>query len=108
MPQSLSLLRVQEELRELRRDRDAFVRAYDMIRARLDSSLTSERNYPPLHKWSGARAVTGSLELSISHIEKNIEEHAHAVQMIEEGKIENSDEHKTGPVLGVIEGGDSK
>jgi hypothetical protein len=108
MTQSLSLLQIRGELAELRKDRDSFVRAYDLIRARLDSSLTSARNYPPLHKWSGSRAVTGSLELVIVHIEKNIEEHAHAIQMIEEGQIENSDELRTAPVLGVIEGGDSE
>lgn len=108
MSQSLSLSQVREELAELRKDRDSFTRAYDLIRARLDSSLNSKRNYPPLHKWSGSRAVTGSMELSIAHIEKNIEEHAHAIQMIEEGRIENSDELRAAPVLGVIEGGDSE
>lgn len=108
MSQSLSLSQVRGELVELRKDRESFVRAYDLVKARLDSSLTSTRNYPPLHKWSGSRAVTGSLELSISHIEKNIEEHSHAVRMIEEGSIENSDDHRIAPVLGVIEGGDSE
>lgn len=103
---SLSLSKLQEELDELRRDRTSFVRAYDIIRARLDESLSSARNYPPLHKWSGSRAVAGSLELAISHLEKNIEEHTHAVLMIEEGSIENSDSKRESPGLRVLEGGD--
>ena len=104
--QSLSLLQLREELAELRKDRTAFVRSFDIVRARLDESLSSTRNYPPLHKWSGSRAVVGSLEMSIAHLEKNIEEHAYAVRMIEEGSIENSDTHTPG--LRVMEGGDSK
>jgi len=104
----LSLSQLREELEELHKDRTAFVRSYDIVRARMDSSLNSSRNFPPLHKWSGARAVTGSLELSISHIEKNIEEHATAIRLIEEGKIENVDAHKTSPGLKIIEGGGSE
>lgn len=104
--QSLSLFKLQDELKELQADRTAFVRAYDIIRARLNKSLSDKRAFPPLHKWSGARAVTGSLELAISHIERNVEEHSHAINMIKGGNIHNLDSHKTVPILGVIEGGD--
>lgn len=106
--QSLSLSQVQEELDELRKDRTAFVRSYDIIRARLDASLNSARNQPPLHKWSGSRAVAGSLELAIAHLEKNIDEHAYAVRMIKEGSIDNSDTQRQAPGLRVIEGGDAE
>ena len=104
--QSLSLSRIQIELDELRKDRDSFVRAYDIIRRRMQDSLSSTRPLPPLHKWSGSRAVVGSLELVIQHIEKNIEEHSEAVRLIREGLIENSDTDI--PRLGVIQGGDGE
>jgi hypothetical protein len=103
--QSLSLSLTLEELKELQKDRTAFVQAYDKIRGRLQASLNSSRPHPPLHKWSGARAVCGSLEMAISHLEQNIERYTEAVRMIHDGEILDSDAD-TEVRLGVVQGGD--
>jgi len=104
---SLSLQSVQEELDQLRKDREAFGQAYELVRQRLQGSLNSTRSYPPLHKWSGSRAVCGSLEMAIARIEQNIEEHSNAILSIRDGTIEDSDA-ATGVRLGVIQGGDDE
>jgi len=102
--QGLSLSLVEEELAELRKDRSAFGQAYDILRRRIRESLNSTRPMPPLHKWSGSRAVVGSLEMATQYIERNIEEHTEAIHQIREGMIENTDVGV--PVkLGVIQGG---
>lgn len=106
--QSLSMSLLLEELKELRADKVAFGQSYSIIRKRLDASIQSSRNYPPLHKWSGSRAVTGSLEMALEQINRNIEEYSEAVRLIREGVIEDLDEQDPKPVLGIIEGGDTQ
>lgn len=101
----LSLTHLREEKRELQKDLMAFKRSFDVVRNRIDESLNSSRSFPPLHKWSGTRAVVGSLEMAIQHIERTIEEHSHAIHLIQVGEIENADDEEK-PVLGVIEGGE--
>jgi hypothetical protein len=102
---SLSLFKLLEERGELQKDLLAFKGAFDVVRRRIDGSLNSPRSYPPLYKWSGTRAVVGSLEMAIQHIERNIEEYGMAINAVRAGEIENSDEEGK-PNLGVIEGGD--
>jgi len=104
--QRLSLSSIQQEFEELQKDREAFVRSLDIMRSRVDESLNSTRSYPPLHKWSGARAVIGSLEMAVSHIERNLSEYSEAIRMIREGVIEDADDSDR-PKFGVLEGGES-
>lgn len=101
---SLSLRQLREELTELQLDREAFSKAYDIMKARIRESANTSRSQPPLFKWSGTRAVVGSLELSIQQIERNISEYSEAVRLVESGHIQNLDQNRT--ALGVIEGGD--
>lgn len=104
MTQPLSLAKLLREKAELQKDLLAFKEAYDVIRKRVDDSLDNPRNHPPLYKWSGTRAVMGSLEMSTLHIEQNIEQYGVAINMVRSGEIENSDKEGQ-PTLGVIEGG---
>jgi hypothetical protein len=104
VPSKLSLSRLLEERGELQKDLIAFKEAYDRIRKRVEESLNSPRTYPPLYKWSGTRAVMGSLEMAIQLVERNTEEYGVAIHAVRSGEIDNSDEDK--PHLGVIEGGD--
>ena len=101
----LSLSKILRVMEELHNDLLAFKGSYDVIRKRVDESINSPRNYPPLYKWSGTRAVMGSLEMSILQIEQNIEQYGVAINMVRSGEIENSDKEGQ-PKLGVIEGGD--
>jgi hypothetical protein len=103
--QSLSLSKLLQEREELQKDLFAFKRSYDVIRKRVEDSLDTPRNYPPLYKWSGTRSVMGSLEMSIQHLERNVEEYSSAINMVRSGDIENSDKENQ-PKLGVIEGGE--
>jgi DNA repair exonuclease SbcCD ATPase subunit len=105
VPQKLSLAALRREREELQKDLTAFKKSYEAIRARVDESLNCARSYPPLHKWSGTRAVMGSLEMVIQHIEKCLEEYGQALHLIQIGEIENSDDEDK-PVLGVLEGGE--
>ena len=102
--QALSLKKLREELEELRLDRAAFVSAYDTMKKRVQESANASRAQPPLYKWSGTRAVMGSLEMAIQRIEQNISEYFEAIRLVESGRIENSDLVR--PTFGVIEGGD--
>jgi len=101
---SLSLSKLLEERGELQKDLIAFSNAFDCIRKRIEESLNSPRTHPPLYKWSGSRAVVGSLEMSIQIIRQNIEEYGEAINHVRSGAVDNSDEDV--PHLGVIEGGD--
>ena len=89
---SLSLKALLLERDELRQDLIAWTRAYDIMRQRVRESSEREvpRN-PPLHQWSGSRAVIGSLELSIHAIERTIEEYNVLISQLEEGSIPNAD-----------------
>jgi hypothetical protein len=102
--QALSLSKLLREREELQKDLLAFKRSYDVIRNRVNESLDSPRNYPPLYKWSGTRAVMGSLEMAVLQIEQNVEQYGEAINMIRSGDIENTDKEGQ-PTLGVLEGG---
>lgn len=93
---------VQREREELQKDYIAFCSALDIIRNRIMESQESDRSEPPLHRWSGARATCGSLELSIQIIQRNIEEHNHALDLLSQGVIVDLD---APPPLAVLEGG---
>jgi hypothetical protein len=100
---SLSFL--ERELEQLRKDRDAWVQALSVIRARiLESNELPIPRRPILHEWSGTHAVVGSLEITLNNIERTIEEVKELVRRIKEGELPNTDppDH---PGLGVIDGG---
>jgi len=90
--QSLSLKELIREREELRKDLIAWTQAYDILckRVRESSELETPRN-PPLHVWSGSRAVLGSLELTIHAIERTIEEHGELIRRVQSGEIANKD-----------------
>jgi len=106
--QSLSLSLLQDELMELQKDRTAFASAYDLLRKRIQESLNTTRSNPPLHKWSGSRAVMGSLEMTIAHVECSIEEHSKAIGLIRDGVIHNADKDTPVRALRIIQGGDGE
>lgn len=89
LSRSLTALRL--ELEELRKDRAAFAKAYDILCSRLLESNEIPGRRPLLHEWSGSRACVGSLEMSIHAIERTIEEHLKIIESIESGEMKNSD-----------------
>lgn len=102
---SLSFLN--RELEQLRKDRDAWAQALSTIKARIvESNELPIPRRPILHEWSGTHAVVGSLEVTLHHIERTIEEAKALVRQIEDGELPNLDppDH---PGLGVIDGGRS-
>lgn len=105
--QRLSLSRLQEEKQELQKDLIAFRSSYNTLCKRIQESIETAREYPPLHRWSGARGCVGSLEMAISIIEQNIDKYNQAIQMVLSGEIENSDTEDR-PMFGVIHGGDDE
>jgi hypothetical protein len=62
------------EIEEKKLDLDAFLRARDIIRARVIEVADSGCKLTPLPNWSGTDAVLGSLDLSIHAMERTIEE----------------------------------
>lgn len=88
---SLSLTSLCREREELRKDLIAWTRAYDTLCTRVRESAEAEPRTPPLHQWSGSRAVLGSLELSMHAIERTIDEYGSLINKIESGEIPNSD-----------------
>lgn len=89
----LSLTAVLRERDEMRKDYDAFSKAYDLIKGRIfESSETQPPRHPLLHTWSGTRACCGSLEMSIHAIERVIEELNETARKINRGEIHNTDE----------------
>lgn len=88
---ALSLSSLLKEREELRKDYVSFSGAYDLICMRLNECAESEPRNPPLHQWSGSRAVCGTLEMSIHAIERTIEEHNELIRKIEAGEIRNLD-----------------
>lgn len=102
---SYSLSFLTRERDELRKDLEAFKRAYDILKKRiLESNETEIPRRPLLHEWSGSRAVVGSLEMSIHALERTLEEVLELVRLIQSGEIPNSDPPGH-PGLGVIDGG---
>lgn len=101
----LSLTELLNERDELRKDLIAWTQAYDLLRKRLmeSSELEMPRN-PPLHQWSGSRAVVGSLEMSIHAIERTIEQYNGLISEVQQGDIPNVDR----PVLSLVEDQDEQ
>jgi hypothetical protein len=62
------------EIEEKKLDLDAFLRARDIIRARVIEVGDSDCRLTPLPNWSGTDAVLGSLDLSIHAMERTLEE----------------------------------
>lgn len=105
MSDGWSLSFLLRELEQLRKDRDAWAQALSVLKARiLESNELPIPRRPILHEWSGTRAVVGSLEVTLHHIERQIEEVKGLVRSIEDGELPNIDppDH---PGLGVIDGG---
>ena len=100
MSQALSLKELTNERDELRKDLIAWKQAYDILGRRLreSSELGRPRN-PPLHQWSGSRAVLGSLEMAIHAIERTVEEYGELNNKIQRGDIPNIDR----PALSLVE-----
>lgn len=75
---------------EIEKDLSAFKMAYEIIRKRLqEAALITD--VPSLEKWAGTNAVTGSLELSITYLEKELADYVKAIILVESGEIENVD-----------------
>lgn len=103
--EGLSLSALVTEREELRKDLEAFHKAYDIICARLlESNETPRQRRPLLHEWSGSRASCGSLELAIHAVERTIAETDMLILKIEDGEIPNIDPPER-PRLGVVNGG---
>jgi hypothetical protein len=107
MSDGWSLSFLQRELEELRKDRQAWAQALDMIRNRvMESNDLPYPRRPLLHEWSGTRAVAGALEITLGNIERAIAEFKDMIQRIEDGEVPNLDPPNH-PGLGVIDGGKS-
>lgn len=65
---------VRDEIREIQLDLEAFVRARDIIRARVIEVKDQVRQLTPLINWSGTDCVLGGLDLSIHAMERTLEE----------------------------------
>jgi hypothetical protein len=96
---SLKALRLQRG--EIEKDLHAFKEAYDAINRRFREAAADE-SLPSLEHWSGSRAVMGSLELSIRHLEKELADYIQAIQLVENGEIENADGPEKGPYLRLV------
>ncbi len=96
---SLRLLRLQRV--EIEKDLQAFKGASDIIRRRL-AEAAEDTSMPPLDTWSGSRAVAGSLDLSIRHLERELADYIQAINLVENGDIENSDELEKTPHLKLV------
>lgn len=70
----LSLKEIEEEIVEKRRDLAAFSEARAILMARLLQVMDVPSNLTPLQSWSGTVAVLGSLDLSVSCIERTVAE----------------------------------
>lgn len=103
----MSLIALEHEREELRKDFVAFSKAYDTVRHRLlEASEADPARGSFLEKWSGTWACIGSLELSTKTIENKVLEIDELIRKIHDGEIRNTDpppppERK----LGVIDGG---
>lgn len=86
----LSLRTLVRQRWEIEKDLAAFRTAYDVIRKRLQEAAEIT-DVPSLDKWSGTQAVVGSLELSISYLEKELADYSKAIYLVENGEIENVD-----------------
>jgi hypothetical protein len=102
---SLSLITLEKEREELRKDFVAFSKAYDIVRHRLlESSEADPGRGAALERWSGTWACIGSLELTSKTIENKILGINDLIEKIQSGEIQNSDQPER-PRLGVLDGG---
>lgn len=62
------------EIDEKSKDLDAFTKARDIVRARVQEVVDSESKLTPLTSWSGTDAVLGSLDLTCHAIERTLAE----------------------------------
>lgn len=74
------------EIAEKSEDLDAFVRARDIIRARVLAVTDSQNKLTPLPNWSGTDAVLGSLDLSIHAMERTLAELRDWLEAVEESQ----------------------
>ena len=65
---------LEQEIAEKSADLEVFVRAREMIRARVLEVRDSKSPLTPLPRWSGTEAVLGSLDLSINAMEGTLRE----------------------------------
>ncbi len=97
---SLKLLLRQKE--EIQKDLRAFHESYDILRRRL-LEASEVTDVPSLTNWAGTQAVTGSLELSISYLEKELADYTKAINLVQSGEISNVDDDlQKPPVLKLV------
>lgn len=87
----LSLKQLMRQKEEIEKDLLAFKRSYDTIRNRL-SEAQQVTDVPSLLNWAGTSAVMGSLELSISSLEKELSDYTKAIYLVQNGEILNVDD----------------
>lgn len=74
------------EIEEKSKDLDAFLKARDVVRARVVEVLDSNCKLTPLPNWSGTDAVLGSLDMACHAIERTLEELRDALSTTPEEK----------------------
>ena len=94
----LSLRTLHKQRQEIEKDLNAFKASYDIIRRRLQEAAEI-MDVPSLERWSGTQAVTGSLELSISYLEKELADYTKAIYLVETGEIANVDDDMPKPPI---------
>lgn len=87
----LSLRALIRQKGEIEKDLIAFRSAYDIIRRRLTEAAEIP-DLPTLSSWSGTSAVSGSLELSITYLEKELADYQKAIYLVQHGEIVNVDD----------------
>lgn len=88
---SLSLRSLVRQKEEIEKDLRAFKSSYDVLRQRLREAA-EVTDVPSLTNWAGTSAVTGSLELAISSLEKELSDYTKAIQLVQDGEIVNVDD----------------
>lgn len=76
---------------EIEKDIRSFKLAYDLIRSRLQEAA-EVTSVPSLANWAGTSAVIGSLELSITYLEKELADYMKAILLVQNGEIINVDD----------------
>ena len=84
-----------DEVAEKSKDLEAFLKARDIVRARVLEVSDSQSKLTPLPHWSGTDAVLGSLDLACHSIERTLEELKVLLEKAEQEK----------PNLRIISGG---
>lgn len=87
----LSLRTLVRQKEEIEKDLRAFKTSYDVLRSRL-SEAAEIKDVPSLTNWSGTNAVMGSLELSITSLEKELADYTKAIYLVQNGEIANVDD----------------